>query len=189
MLSPKCFLSHEWLTIAGCGHTKRKSVVPRDQAVARVAAAVDARNEADTGDGGPVIIARTDAGRESFDEALLRAQLFHEAGADMTFVEAPRSIEELERYADEVPGLKLANMLEQGDTPILPPSILQELGYSVVAYPLTLLSASVKAQELALQKLMVGDPNKVQPLLMDFPDLCEIVGFDEYYRREDKFKA
>jgi 2-methylisocitrate lyase-like PEP mutase family enzyme len=163
--------------------------VPRDQAVARVAAAVDARNEADTGDGGPVIIARTDAGREDFDEALIRAQMFHEAGADITFVEAPRSMDELRRISLEVSGLKFANMLEQGDTPIVSPSVLKELGFSIVAYPLTLLSASIKAQELALQALMTGEPNEVQVLLKDFSELREIVGFDDYYRREDKFKA
>jgi 2-methylisocitrate lyase-like PEP mutase family enzyme len=172
-----------------CGHTRGKAVVPRDEAIARVQAAVDARHEADSGDGGPVIIARTDAGRDDFEEALERARAFHRIGADVTFVEAPRTADELRRYADEVPGLKLANMLEQGDTPILPPADLQKLGFKIAAYPLTLLSASVKAQEIALARLMEGNPANVQPLLKDFKDLREIVGFDEYYRLEDKYST
>lgn len=172
-----------------CGHTRGKAVVSRTEAVSRVVAACEARDEADCGDGGPVIIARTDAGREDFEEALERARLFHECGADMTFVEAPRSVEELAKYADEVPGMKLANMLEGGDSPILPPSELEALGYKLAAYPLSVLSAAVKAQETALAALMEGDPSKVQPLLKDFKDLQEVVGFQDYYKLEDKAAA
>lgn len=107
----------------------------------------------------------------------------------MTFVEAPRSIEELTRYANEVPGLKLANMLEQGSTPILPPSELESIGYKIAAYPLTLVSAAVKAQQQALAALKSGDPAAVQPLLLDFAELREVVGFNEYYELEEKYKV
>lgn len=138
-------------------------------------------------DGGPVIIARTDAGRGDFEEALTRARLFHELGADMTFVEAPQTVEQMRRYCETVPGLKLANMLEMGDTPILPPAQLFDMGYSIAAYPLTLLSASVKAQEEALEKLREGDPKKVEPLLKSFAELRDVVGFNEYYDLEDKY--
>lgn len=169
-----------------CGHTRGKAVVSRAEAVSRVSAACEARDEADCGDGGPVIIARTDAGREDFEEALERARIFHECGADITFVEAPRSVGELSRYAEEVPGMKLANMLEGGESPILPPSALEALGYKIAAYPLSLLSAAVKAQENALVALMEGDPSKVQPLLKDFTDLQEVVGFQDYYQLEDQ---
>lgn len=172
-----------------CGHTRGKAVVPRDEAIARVVAAVEARDEIDIGDGGPVIIARTDAGRVDFEEALERARAFHDVGADVTFVEAPRSNEELKRYCSEVPGLKLANMLEQGETPILPPAELEKLGYKIAAYPLTLLSAGIKAQEEALQRLKAGNPADIQPLLKDFKDLRELVGFDAYYDIEDKYKV
>lgn len=112
-----------------------------------------------------------------------------EVGADMTFVEAPRSVEELTRYANEVPGLKLANMLEQGSTPILPPAELESIGYKIAAYPLTLVSAAVKAQQVALAALKSGDPAAVQPLLLDFAELREVVGFEEYYELEEKYKV
>jgi 2-methylisocitrate lyase-like PEP mutase family enzyme len=107
----------------------------------------------------------------------------------MTFVEAPRSVEELERYASEVPGWKLANMLEQGSTPILAPRELERIGYKIAAYPLTLVSAAVKAQEQALAALMAGDPSVVQPLLKDFADLRDIVGFNDYYELERKYNV
>lgn len=150
-------------------------------------AACDARDVCDTGDGGPVIIARTDAGRGDFEEALTRARLFHEMGADITFVEAPQCKEQMIKFCTTVPGPKLANMLEMGDTPILPPSELYAMGYTIAAYPLTLLSASVKAQEQALAKLRMGVPSEVEPLIKTFSELQDVVGFPEYYKLEDKY--
>ncbi|CAN8065848.1 unnamed protein product [Agarophyton chilense] len=171
-----------------CGHTKGKEVVDREEAMRRIRAACDARDEVADGDGGPVIIARTDGGRSSFEEALTRARLFHQLGADMTFVEAPQSVEQMKTYCRSVPGLKLANMLEMGDTPILPPEDLFDIGYSIAAYPLTLLSASIKAQEAALVKLREGEPDQVRPLLKTFTELRDVVGFPSYYNTEEKYK-
>lgn len=161
----------------------------RDEAIQRVRAACDARDALDTGDGGPVIVARTDAARFDFEEALTRARIFHELGADMTFIEAPQSVEQMRIYCDTVPGLKLANMIEQGDTPILPPTELFDIGYSIAAYPLTLLNASIKAQELVLKKLRDGVPSEVEPMLKTFEELRDVVGFNEYYELEDLYKA
>lgn len=170
-----------------CGHTKGKAVVDRDEALRRVKAACDARDTCDIGDGGPVIIARTDAGRANFEEALARARLFHQLGADITFVEAPQSKEQMSKFCATVPGLKLANMLEMGDTPILPPSELYDMGFTIAAYPLTLLSASVRAQEQALEKLRSGVPSEVRPLLKTFTELQDVVGFPEYYSLEKRY--
>lgn len=171
-----------------CGHTKGKAVVDREEALRRVRAACDARDSVDDGDGGPVIVARTDAGRTNFEEALIRARMFHDVGADVTFVEAPQNLEQMQQYCDTVPGPKLANMLEMGDTPILPPQQLKQIGFSIAAYPLTLLSASVKAQEEALRRLKDGDPNRVQEVLKSFADLRDVVGFPEYYALEEKYE-
>lgn len=167
-----------------CGHTKGKEVVSRQEALERVRAACDARDEIEHG--GPIIIARTDAGHTSFEEALIRARLFHEAGADVTFVEAPTSIEQMQLYCDTVPGHKLANMLEMGKTPILPPHALYSMGYKIVAYPLTLISAAVHAQENALHRLKNGQP--IHSIIKHFDELCDIVGFPEYYAQEQKYK-
>lgn len=155
----------------------------------RVRAACDARDLLDKGDGGPVIVARTDAGRFDFEEALTRARIFHDLGADMTFVEAPLSLAQMRKYCDTVPGLKLANMLEMGDTPILPPAELFDMGFTIAAYPLTLISASIKAQELALEKLRDGVPKDVEPLLKTFEELRDVVGFNEYYDTENLYKG
>lgn len=75
----------------------------------------------------------------------------------MTFLEAPESVEQMEQYCRIVDGPKLANMLEQGSTPILPPQELKSLGYTMAAYPLTLLSASIQAMNLSLERIKKGE--------------------------------
>ena len=151
-----------------CGHTKGKDVVGFSDAVARVRAAVLAREKlmaeqnpaydgAYSGEtqhllGDIVIIARTDArGPLGMEEAVRRLQAFRQIDGfrptDMTFLEAPETIEEMERYCSEVPGPKLANCLEEGLTPILPPATLASLGFTVAAYPLSLLAASIAAMD------------------------------------------
>jgi len=165
-----------------CGHTRGKQVVPRQEAIARVRAAIDARREgADI-----LILARTDArAGEGLDEALIRAQAFAAAGADILFVEAPRSEDEMERICTEVPGVHMANMVENGETPMLPPAHLEALGYRIVAYPLTLLSAAMRAMRESLEVMKAGDhPND---RLLDFAELRRIVGFDDYYTEEARY--
>jgi len=171
-----------------CGHTRGKSIVSREEAAQRITAAVDARRELGSEAADFAIMARTDAAAcESFEEAVTRCLMFRELGADITFLEAPRNEDEMREYCKRVPGPKLANMLEQGDTPILPPEVLREMGYTIAAYPLTLMSSAVKAMEVALGELKSGDPGRVQPLLKDFAEIREIVGFDAYYTEETKY--
>jgi len=165
-----------------CGHTKGKQVVDRDEACRRIKAAVQARDAgADI-----VILARTDArALLGLDEAIERCRLFRELGADWTFLEAPESIEEMREYCSRVSGPKLANMLEGGKTPILPPKDLEAMGYTVAAYPLTLLSSATRAYQDALRLLKNGDdPEK---LLVPFKEVQRVVGFDEYYRTLEGF--
>mmetsp|Transcript_20030 Transcript_20030/g.55722 ORF Transcript_20030/g.55722 Transcript_20030/m.55722 type:complete len:149 (-) Transcript_20030:1150-1596(-) len=107
----------------------------------------------------PLILARTDALKtDDFEEAIRRCQAFRDVGCDMTFLEAPESIEQMEEYCRRVDGPKLANMLEQGSTPVLPPQELKKIGYTMAAYPLTLLSASIKSMKEALQCIRTGAP-------------------------------
>ncbi|HEY5598520.1 MAG TPA: isocitrate lyase/PEP mutase family protein [Kiloniellales bacterium] len=167
-----------------CGHTRGKQVVPRPEAITRIRAAVDAQREgADI-----LILARTDArAGEGLDEALIRAQAFAAAGADILFVEAPRSEAEMARICAEVPGIHMANMVENGETPLLPPAHLEELGYRIVAYPLTLLSAAMRAMRESLEVMKAGrHPND---RLLDFAELRRIVGFDDYYAEEARYAA
>jgi 2-methylisocitrate lyase-like PEP mutase family enzyme len=108
---------------------------------------------------GPLILARTDALKtDGFQAAIERCVAFREAGCDITFLEAPESIEQMQDYCRLVSGPKLANMLEQGSTPILPPDELKRMGYTMAAYPLTLLSASIKAITASLENIRNGTP-------------------------------
>ncbi|MBA5779034.1 isocitrate lyase/PEP mutase family protein [Stappia sp. F7233] len=165
-----------------CGHTKGKLVVDRAHAVDHIKAAVDAREEgADI-----LILARTDARHGlGLDEALERARLFKEAGADILFVEAPKSRAEMETICREVPGWHMANMVEGGETPILPRDELAAIGYRLAAYPLTLLSAAMKAMRDALAAMAEG--RHPDELLLDFAELRDRVGFNAYYEAEQRY--
>lgn len=165
-----------------CGHTRGKLVVDRTEAVNRIKAAVDAREEgADI-----LILARTDARHgHGLDEALERAAAFREAGADLLFVEAPQSVEEMERICREVPGFHMANLVEGGATPLLPHAELERIGYRLAAYPLTLLSAVTRAMQEALQVIKAG--RHPDAALLDFASLRKAVGFDAYYEEEANY--
>ncbi|KAF6004050.1 hypothetical protein F1559_000771 [Cyanidiococcus yangmingshanensis] len=170
-----------------CGHTQGKAVVDRADAVQRWRAAIDARNEFED----LVIIARTDAiATHGFDEALWRMQKALELGADVLFLEAPRSVAEMERFTRTFPGVPmLANMLENGVTPILPAKELEAMGYRIAAYPLTLLAASMKAMQTALVALQSGEPEQVAPHLMDFKHVRDIVGFPRYDEEAERYRS
>jgi 2-methylisocitrate lyase-like PEP mutase family enzyme len=159
-----------------CGHTGVKEVVGRSEALVRIRAAVDARDEG----AGILILARTDA-RSVFglDEAIWRMQAFRDLGADILFLEAPGDGAEMARFCREVPGIRMANMLEEGITPILPPTRLAELGYRIAAYPLTLIASAVQAMREALEDLATG---RIPERRVDFQSLRAIVGFDAYDR-------
>jgi len=174
-----------------CGHVEGKSVVPFEEAVSRVKAACDARDEYESqfGEGtGPLILARTDALKtDGFEAGIERCLAFQEAGCDMTFLEAPESIEQMQEYCRRVKGPKLANMLEQGSTPVLSPQELKKMGYTMAAYPLTLLSASVKAMTESLQRIKEGQPT--DDLISTFKDTKDVVGFSSYAKEEQRYKT
>ncbi|WP_455373966.1 isocitrate lyase/PEP mutase family protein [Limibacillus halophilus] len=164
-----------------CGHTKGKAVVGREEALLRIRAAADARDEGQD----ILILARTDAREDhGVDEALERARLFKEAGADILFVEALKSEEEMRLFCSSLPGPKMANLVEQGHTPLLPPDVLQDIGYQIAAYPLTIMSAAMRAMRDALQAMKEGrHPQE----LLDFAELRQVVGFDDYYAEEERY--
>ena len=125
-----------------------------------------------------LVLARTDArASHGLDEALWRARAFEDLGADMVFVEAPTSEREMEAICAATRVPNLANMVEEGVTPMLPPARLEALGYRLAAYPLTLLSAAARAMEEALAALADGRPVERR---LSFGELRERVGFDAY---------
>jgi 2-methylisocitrate lyase-like PEP mutase family enzyme len=185
-----------------CGHTAGKAVVDREEAFARIRAAVDARRE---GNFDIVILARTDArATDSLEEAIARCQEFVRLGADITFLEAPRSVEEMKAFCEQVPGPKLANMVEMGMTPVLLPEQLHEIGYKIALYPVTLLNATIKVMEKALVELrnqtattaittasgVNATPSAgLNELLSDFEHVKDVVGFTDYYAEEERYGA
>jgi 2-methylisocitrate lyase-like PEP mutase family enzyme len=129
-----------------CGHYDDKSIVPTKEMVQKLKAVRDALHDADF-----VVIARTDAiAVEGFSAALDRAAAYLEAGADVSFVEAPTSEAEIAAIAKRLPGWKLINMFEGGKTPLLPVSRLQELGYQLVIIPSDTQRAAIKAMQRVL---------------------------------------
>ena len=149
-----------------CGHFTGKQVIPFDEAVLKIKAAVEAR-----GDSNLVIIARTDAiAVDGFDEAMRRARAYHDAGADALFVEAPRSREQMAAIGSQLPGVKIANIVEGGHTPIVPAGELKAMGFRVAIYANMVLRSSVMVVQKSLAHLRdTGDSEGIldQMITMD----------------------
>ena len=178
-----CVMIEDQVAPKKCGHTQGKQIVSRDEAFGRVQAAVDARN----GGSGILIMARTDANAtDGMDEAIQRCQAFADIGADITFLEAPRDEDEMKRYCDDVEGPKMANMVEQGDTPFLEPKKLADIGYKIIIYPISLMLAGLRAMEDSLKSMQGG---KHPDALAEFSHLRDVVGFPDYYDKEKKYAA
>ncbi len=164
-----------------CGHTRGKRVVNRQEAVSRIKAAVDEREAGSD----ILIMARTDARHDhGMEEALWRCQAFADLGADIIFLEAPLNQDEMQQFCTAIPGYKMANMVEQGDTPLLSPPELEAMGYKIAAYPLTLISSAVRAMQESLQALKQGHN---ADNLLPFSQLRSIVGFDDYDEQLNKY--
>lgn len=177
-----CIMLEDQVAPKRCGHTEGKAVVGRDEALMRIRAAVDARDAGND----ILIMARTDARIEGLDEAIARCRLFREIGADITFLEAPTNEAEMRRYCAEVDGPKMANLIEGGKTPLLSAARLEEIGYAIVVYPLTLLNVSIHAMRSALVSLRGGERPAAA---MEFEDLKQAVGFPDYYAEEARYKV
>src|SRR5918995_237767 len=147
-----CIMLEDQVAPKRCGHAEGKSVIGRDEALMRIRAAVDARDAGED----ILIMARTDARIDSLDEAIARCRLFREIGADITFLEAPTNEAEMRRYCADVDGPKMANLIEGGKTPLLPPAQLEAIGYAIAVYPLTMLNVSIQAMRAALAHLRSG---------------------------------
>ncbi len=177
-----CIMIEDQLAPKRCGHTRGKQIVPFHEACQRIRAAVDARDEgADI-----LIMARTDArGVAGMEEALKRMEAFQELGADILFLEAPETVAEMQEFCDRISGYKMANLIEEGKTPVLSPQELHDMGYAIAAYPLALLQAQVTALEAALDELKKG----VHPAgLQSFSKVQEVVGFPQYYQEFERYQ-
>jgi 2-methylisocitrate lyase-like PEP mutase family enzyme len=167
-----------------CGHFEGKGVIPKDEMVSKLKAAVDARVDPDM-----MILARTDARAvEGFTAALDRARAYQEAGADFLFVEAPLTREELLAIPSEVPGLHLCNMVIGGKTPLLPRAELAAAGYAVICYANAALQASLLAMQEVLQHLhTAGSIQGIESKLMMFAERQKVLDADKFKELEKRY--
>jgi 2-methylisocitrate lyase-like PEP mutase family enzyme len=168
-----------------CGHFEGKAVIPLAEAVSKVKAALDAREDPNL-----MVIARTDARSvDGFDAAIDRAQAFIDAGADMTFVEAPQDVGELRAITDRLSVPQVANMVVGGKTPLLPQADLAGMGYALVLYANTPLQAAMRAMSEVLAVLRKdGDVGAVIDRLADFEERQRLVAKADYDALDRRYR-
>jgi 2-methylisocitrate lyase-like PEP mutase family enzyme len=170
-----------------CGHLDGKTLISKDEMVGKIKAAIDARKETNT-----LIIARTDArGVEGLSEAIDRAQAYQEAGADILFIEAPHSIDEMKlirkSFGEDIP--LLANMVEGGKTPIKTANDLKSLGFNIVIFP----GGAVRAATFQLQQyysglIENGSTLEFSDSMHNFDSLNSVIGTPELLKLGKKYE-
>lgn len=168
-----------------CGHMEGKQVIDAREWAKKIQAAVDTRSDPDF-----LVIARTDARAvHGLDEAIVRAKMAIAAGADMIFVDAPQSVDELKMLRESVDAPLMANMIEHGKTPLLSVPELQAIGYNLVIYPLTSLYAAAGAMLAAMAELQAtGTTAGCIAQMLTFQRFNELVGLKEMQRLETKYR-
>jgi 2-methylisocitrate lyase-like PEP mutase family enzyme len=169
-----------------CGHMKGKQVIPLDEQLKKLTAAVEAR-----GDNDFFIVARTDSRQAlGLKEAITRGIAFKQAGADAIFIEAPETKEEMKEISKHVPGPLVANMIERGVTPLMGPRELRDLGFDLVVWPLAPLYAVAKSlTDFYTTLRRNGSTLEMLDHLMPFNEFNGIVGLDEKYALDAKYKS
>lgn len=168
-----------------CGHFAGKGVISKQEMVYKIKAIIDTRQDPDL-----VIVARTDSRAvNGLDDALDRAYAYAEAGADVTFVEAPQSIEELERITRELKGIpQMANMVEGGLTPILSAQELQDIGFKIMICANTALRGAMKGARASLEALYQNRSQKdLGHLICTWEERQQLVKLHEIKKLEEKY--
>lgn len=167
-----------------CGHMAGKDVIPRDEYLPKLKAAVEARKSKDF-----VIVARTDARAPlGLREAIERGKSYRKAGADAVFVEAPRSVEELKEVAEEIDAPLVANMIEDGITPNLSSQELQKLGYRIAVFPLSALySATYAMREVLTELKKTGATKQTRRMMVTFKDFNSFVDLQKFMELEKRY--
>ncbi|KAL2894157.1 Petal death protein [Bienertia sinuspersici] len=168
-----------------CGHMRGKMVVPAEEHAVKIAAAREAIGDSDF-----FLVARTDArAPHGLQEAIRRANLYREAGADATFVEAPANMEELKEVVRDVKGLRIANMIEGGKTPLHTPAEFKEMGFHLIAHSLSTIYATTKAL-IDIMKVLKdkGTTRDDFDKMVTFSEFNEMISLESWYELENKFK-
>ncbi|MFA3791265.1 oxaloacetate decarboxylase [Aliiglaciecola sp. SL4] len=167
-----------------CGHTPNRKVIPVEDMVEKIKVAVDARTDENM-----LIIARTDSRQaEGLDSAIARVQAYYEAGADILFIEALKSKNEMRKACAEVAGPMFANMSNGGATPMLTVEEMKELGYAIAIAPSLTSLAAANAMETALIAMKEqGSPVPDGIPVNDFSEFCSLIGFEDVWKFEKKW--
>ena len=167
-----------------CGHMKGKDVIPKEEYAEKLGSAIDAKINKDF-----IIVARTDArATEGLDKAIERGLYYKKIGADVIFVEAPKSLAEMKKIGKEIRAPLVANMIEGGATPIVEAAQLHKMGFKIVLYPLSILYANTFATVKILQELKnKGTTKKLKEKLVKFDQFNDIVELSKYRKLENKY--
>jgi methylisocitrate lyase len=169
-----------------CGHMQGKEVVPKEEYAEKLQSAIDARKSKDF-----VIVARTDArATEGLDKAIERGLYYKKIGADVIFVEAPKSIQEMKKIGKKINAPLVANMIEGGATPIVSASTLNKMGFKIILYPLSVLFANTFASLQILKELKkAGTTSKLTKKLVSFDQFNDIVELPKFRKLERKYST
>src|SRR4026207_830808 len=167
-----------------CGHMTGKDVISIDNYIPKLKAALEARKNKDF-----IIVARTDARAPlGLEEAIERGEAYRKAGADVIFVEAPRSIEELKKIANRIDAPLVANMMEEGITPNLPAKELLEMGYRIAVFPLSgLYAATFAIKEVFIELKKHGMTKRRRKMMVTFKDFNKFVDLQRYMALEKTY--
>ena len=168
-----------------CGHMKGKEVIPKDEYAEKLQAALDARSDKDF-----IIVARTDArATEGLDKAIERGLFYKKIGADAIFIEAPKTIQEMQKIGNSINAPLVANMIEGGATPIISKSKLHSMGFKIILYPLSVLFSNTFATFQTLKELKkFGITKKSKKRMVNFDQFNEIVELSKYTKLEKRYK-
>ena len=167
-----------------CGHMAGKDVILKDDYIPKLRAAVEARRSKEF-----IIVARTDARAPlGLDEAITRGRAYRRAGADVIFVEAPRTVSELRVVAEQIDAPLVANMIEDGVTPNLPAKELLRLGYRIAVFPLSALYSATFAMRQVLTELKkTGATRQTRKLMVTFKDFNQFVDLSKFMNLEKRY--
>jgi carboxyvinyl-carboxyphosphonate phosphorylmutase len=167
-----------------CGHMEKKAVITVEEHVEKIRACVEAREEM-------LIIARSDArATNGLDEAIRRVNAYHEAGADIVYIDAPTSEEELRRIGREARGYKFVNQVERGKTPLFTTEELQGMGFDIVIFPCSTVFAAARAMKVLLAELKANHTTRGSlDRLATFEEYTDMVGMRELVAMESRYKV
>jgi 2,3-dimethylmalate lyase len=169
-----------------CGHMTGKTVISKEEYILKLHAAIDAREDNEF-----IIVARTDSlAQFGIEEAIERGKEYQRIGADVIFIEAPKTIDQMELIAKEIKAPLLANMIEEGITPNLTADQLRKMGFKMVVFPLSALYSATFAIKQTLETLKkTGTTKELKNKMITFQEFNDLVNLSAYTKLEKKYSS